>query len=44
MATLLRARLVSRLDHSAYLSRELTRAEHALRTGGDYVQDRAPGD
>jgi len=43
MATLLRERLVSRLDHTAYLSRELTRAEHALRKGGLYVQDRAPG-
>jgi tetrahydromethanopterin S-methyltransferase subunit A len=42
MATLLRERLVSRLDHSAYLSRELTRAEHALRDGHDYIQDRAP--
>ncbi|MGD2064358.1 MAG: DUF4346 domain-containing protein [Nitrospirota bacterium] len=44
MATLLRERLVSRLDHAAYLSRELTRAEQALRTVGDYIQDRAPGD
>jgi len=43
MATLLRERLVSRLDHTAYLSRELTRAEHALRKGSLYVQDRAPG-
>ena len=43
MATLLRERLVSRLDHTAYLSRELTRAEHALHTGQDYVQDQAPG-
>lgn len=43
MATLLRERLVTRLDHTAYLSRELTRAEHALHKGGRYVQDRAPG-
>lgn len=35
--------LVSRLDHAAYLGRELTRAETALRTGSAYVQDRAPG-
>lgn len=35
--------LVSRLDHAAYLGRELARAEAALRDGGDYVQDRAPG-
>ncbi len=37
-------RLVSRLDHAAYLGRELARAEHALQSGGDYVQDRAPGE
>lgn len=31
--------LVSRLDHAAYLGRELERAEHALKTGQAYVQD-----
>lgn len=31
--SVLAAGLVSRLDHAAYLGRELTRAEHALRTG-----------
>lgn len=36
--------LVSRLDHAAYLGRELARAEHCLETGERYVQDRAPGD
>jgi tetrahydromethanopterin S-methyltransferase subunit A len=36
--------LVSRLDHAAYLGRELARAEHSLQTGGPYVQDRAPGE
>jgi tetrahydromethanopterin S-methyltransferase subunit A len=36
--------LLTRLDHAAYLGRELARAEHALRTGEAYVQDRAPGD
>ncbi|MDW8362200.1 MAG: DUF4346 domain-containing protein [Myxococcales bacterium] len=36
--------LVSRFDHAAYLGRELARAEHALRTGEPYVQDRAPGE
>lgn len=36
--------LISRLDHAAYLGRELARAEHALATGDAYVQDRAPGD
>jgi tetrahydromethanopterin S-methyltransferase subunit A len=33
--------LVSRLDHAAYLGRELARAEHSLRTGEAYVQDAA---
>ena len=35
--------LVTRLDHAAYLGRELTRADRALLTGEPYVQDRAPG-
>ena len=34
--------LVSRLDHAAYLGRELARAERALTTGEVYVQDAAP--
>ena len=34
--------LVSRLDHAAYLGRELARAEHALSSGQPYVQDAAP--
>ncbi len=34
--------LLSRLDHAAYLGRELARAEGALSTGEEYVQDRAP--
>jgi tetrahydromethanopterin S-methyltransferase subunit A len=34
--------LVSRLDHAAYLGRELARAEAALRSGDTYVQDQAP--
>jgi tetrahydromethanopterin S-methyltransferase subunit A len=38
------AKLISRLDHAAYLGRELARAEHALETGEVYVQDRAPGE
>lgn len=36
--------LISRLDHAAYLGRELARAQHALATAEDYVQDRAPGE
>jgi tetrahydromethanopterin S-methyltransferase subunit A len=35
-------RLVTRLDHAAYLGRELARAEHALQGAGRYVQDGAP--
>lgn len=31
--------LVSRLDHAAYLGSELAKAEVALRTGKEYVQD-----
>jgi tetrahydromethanopterin S-methyltransferase subunit A len=34
--------LISRLDHAAYLGRELARAEHALSSGEPYVQDAAP--
>ena len=35
-------KLVSRLDHAAYVGRELARAEHALLTGEPYEQDAAP--
>ncbi len=41
--SVLAADLVSRLDHAAYLGRELARAEHALRSGTPYRQDAAPG-
>lgn len=34
--------LVSRLDHTVYLGRELARAEHALASGDLFVQDAAP--
>ena len=34
--------LVSRLDHAAYLGRELARAEGTLTSGDIYVQDAAP--
>jgi hypothetical protein len=30
---------VTRLEHAAYLGRELQKAEAALRSGGEYVQD-----
>ena len=33
--------LVSRLDHAAYLGRELARAERSLADGTPYVQDAA---
>ena len=42
-ASVLAAGLVSRLDHAAYLGRELARAEHALASGTRYRQDAAPG-
>lgn len=34
--------LISRLDHAAYLGRELARAEQALSSGEGYIQDGAP--
>ncbi len=43
-ASLVERGLVSRLDHAAYLGRELARAESSLATGGPYVQDRAAGE
>jgi tetrahydromethanopterin S-methyltransferase subunit A len=42
-ATAIERKLVSRLDHAAYLGRELARAQRAMETGEPYVQDRAPG-
>lgn len=35
--------LVTRLDHAAYLGRELARAEQSLLEGTPFVQDAAPG-
>ena len=43
-ATIIDRNLVTRLDHAAYLGRELARAERSLITGERYIQDRAPGD
>jgi tetrahydromethanopterin S-methyltransferase subunit A len=34
--------LISRLDHAAYLGRELARAESSLHSGKPFVQDAAP--
>lgn len=36
--------LLTRLDHAAYLGRELALAERSMKTGERYVQDRAPGE
>lgn len=36
--------LVTRLDHAAYLGRELARAEKSLLDGTPFVQDAAPGE
>ncbi len=41
MDTLLELKLVSRLDHAAYLGRELEKAELALRFNRSYAQDDA---
>lgn len=43
-ATLIERGLISRLDHAAYLGRELARAERALAFDEPYVQDRAAGE
>ena len=40
--TAINRNLISRLDHAAYLGRELARAESALASGDRYVQDAAP--
>ncbi|MBX3680312.1 MAG: DUF4346 domain-containing protein, partial [Rhodocyclaceae bacterium] len=41
--TVITAGLITRLDHAAYLGRELARAEAALRDDTEYTQDKAPG-
>jgi tetrahydromethanopterin S-methyltransferase subunit A len=40
-STAIERNLVSRLDHAAYLGRELAKAEFAIRTGATYTQDAA---
>jgi tetrahydromethanopterin S-methyltransferase subunit A len=42
-STMIERQLLTRLDHAAYLGRELARAEQALLTGTAYIQDAAPG-
>ena len=43
-ATLIEKKLVSQLDHAAYLGRELAKAELALRMDAKFTQDRAQGE
>jgi len=43
-ATLIEKKLISQLDHAAYLGRELARAERSLVSDLKYIQDRAQGD
>jgi tetrahydromethanopterin S-methyltransferase subunit A len=42
-ATVIQERLVTQLDHAAYLGRELAKAEIALQTGSHYEQDAGLG-
>jgi tetrahydromethanopterin S-methyltransferase subunit A len=42
-STVIQEGLVTQLDHAAYLGRELTKAEIALKTGSHYEQDAALG-
>ncbi len=39
-AKILALRLISKLDHAAYLGSELAKAEISLRTGKEYIQDK----
>ena len=43
-STLLRMKLVSQMDHAAYLGRELAKAESSLLNDRVFVQDRAQGE
>ena len=43
-ATLIEKKLVSQLDHAAYLGRELVKAEVSIRMDARYQQDRAQGE
>ncbi len=44
VSTVIKRGLVSRLDHAAYLGRELERAYLSMIYGFRYIQDRAPGE
>ncbi|MCZ7584836.1 MAG: DUF4346 domain-containing protein [Deltaproteobacteria bacterium] len=41
---IIREKMVTRMDHSAYVARELALAEQAILRDSIFVQDRAPGD
>jgi tetrahydromethanopterin S-methyltransferase subunit A len=43
-ATLIENKLISQLDHAAYLGRELAKAELSISRGSRYKQDRAQGE
>lgn len=43
-ATLIAQKLVSQLDHAAYLGRELAKAELSLVSDSKYIQDKAQGE
>lgn len=42
-STIIKNGWLTQLSHSAYLGRELARAEHCLKYGTKYIQDKAPG-
>lgn len=42
--TIIARGIITRLDHAAYLGRELARAARSIEAGEPYVQDRAPGE
>ena len=39
LSEIMKRSLVSRIDHASYLGSELEKAEVALRTGKEYIQD-----
>ena len=43
-ATAVERGLITRLDHAAYLGRELAKAEFAIKAGATYIQDAALGE
>lgn len=43
-ATVVDSGFITRLDHAAYLGRELAKAEFAVKTGTTYIQDAALGE